>query len=387
MQLNKRIAAIPPSATLKITARAKQMAAEGREVCNFAAGEPDFDTPEPIKQAAAEALASGKTKYAPTPGLPDLRTAIAEKFERDNGLIYSPDQVVVSNGGKHSIFNIIMAICDEGDEVIIPAPYWLSYPEMVKVAGGTPVAVACPEENGFKMTPDALAAAITPRTRAMILNSPSNPIGVVYTREEMTALAEVAVKNDMLIVSDEIYEKLVYDGVEHVSVGSLSDSVFEHVITVNGFSKAFAMTGWRLGYFAGPSEVVKAVGAFQSHSTSGANTFAQWGALAALKLTNDDLAPMVAAFAERRACLYDRLSAMDGVTCGKPMGAFYALPNISSFGLDSTTFTQRLLEEQGVAAVPGAPFNADANIRLSYACSLDTINEGLDKLEAFVASL
>ena len=387
MQLNRRIAAIPPSATLKITARAKQMAAEGRQVCNFAAGEPDFDTPEPIKRAAAEALASGKTKYAPTPGLPDLRAAIAAKFERDNGLIYTPEQVVVSNGGKHSLFNIMMAICDEGAEVIIPAPYWLSYPEMVKVAGGVPVAVACPEANGFKLTPDALAAAITPRTRAMVLNSPSNPIGVVYTREEMTALAEVAVKSDILIVSDEIYEKLIYDGVEHVSVGSLSDEVFEHVITVNGFSKAFSMTGWRLGYFAGPSEVVKAVGAFQSHSTSGANTFAQWGALAALKLTDEDIAPMVAAFAERRASLYERLTAIDGVTCVKPMGAFYALPNISSFGLDSLTFTERLLDEQGVAAVPGAPFGADAHIRLSYACSLDTINEGIDKLEAFVASL
>ena len=387
MQLNRRISAIPPSATLKITARAKQMAAEGRQVCNFAAGEPDFDTPEPIKRAAAEALASGKTKYAPTPGLPDLRAAIAAKFERDNGLIYTPEQVVVSNGGKHSLFNIMMAICDEGAEVIIPAPYWLSYPEMVKVAGGVPVAVACPEANGFKLTPDALAAAITPRTRAMVLNSPSNPIGVVYTREEMTALAEVAVKSDILIVSDEIYEKLIYDGVEHVSVGSLSDEVFEHVITVNGFSKAFSMTGWRLGYFAGPSEVVKAVGAFQSHSTSGANTFAQWGALAALKLTDEDIAPMVAAFAERRASLYERLTAIDGVTCVKPMGAFYALPNISSFGLDSLTFTERLLDEQGVAAVPGAPFGADAHIRLSYACSLDTINEGIDKLEAFVASL
>lgn len=387
MQLNRRISAIPPSATLKITARAKQMAAEGRQVCNFAAGEPDFDTPEPIKRAAAEALASGKTKYAPTPGLPDLRAAIAAKFERDNGLIYTPEQVVVSNGGKHSLFNIMMAICDEGAEVIIPAPYWLSYPEMVKVAGGVPVAVACPEANGFKLTPDALAAAITPRTRAMVLNSPSNPIGVVYTREEMTALAEVAVKSDILIVSDEIYEKLIYDGVEHVSVGSLSDEVFEHVITVNGFSKAFSMTGWRLGYFAGPSEVVKAVGAFQSHSTSGANTFAQWGALAALKLTDEDLAPMVVAFAERRASLYERLTAIDGVTCVKPMGAFYALPNISSFGLDSLTFTERLLDEQGVAAVPGAPFGADAHIRLSYACSLDTINEGIDKLEAFVASL
>ena len=387
MQLNRRIAAIPPSATLKITARAKQMAAEGRQVCNFAAGEPDFDTPEPIKRAAAAALAAGKTKYAPTPGLPDLRAAIAAKFERDNGLIYTPEQVVVSNGGKHSLFNIMMAICDEGAEVIIPAPYWLSYPEMVKVAGGVPVAVACPEANGFKLTPDALAAAITPRTRAMVLNSPSNPIGVVYTREEMTALAEVAVKSDILIVSDEIYEKLIYDGVEHVSVGSLSDEVFEHVITVNGFSKAFSMTGWRLGYFAGPSEVVKAVGAFQSHSTSGANTFAQWGALAALKLTDEDLAPMVVAFAERRASLYERLAAIDGVTCVKPMGAFYALPNISSFGLDSLTFTERLLDEQGVAAVPGAPFGADAHIRLSYACSLDTINEGIDKLEAFVASL
>ncbi|NQT92060.1 MAG: pyridoxal phosphate-dependent aminotransferase [Lentisphaerae bacterium] len=387
MQLNERIAAIPPSATLKITARAKQMVAEGRDVCSFAAGEPDFDTPEPIKRAAAEALAAGRTKYAPSPGLPELRGAIAAKLERENGLAYAPEQVVVSNGAKHSLFNIIMVICDVGDEVIIPAPYWLSYPEMVRVAGGTPVAVACAEDNDFKLTPDALAAAITPRTRALVVNSPSNPIGVVYTREELAALAEVAVAKHVLIIADEIYEKLVYDGTEYVSVGSLSDEVFEHVITVNGFSKAFAMTGWRLGYFAGPTEVVKAVNALQSHSTSGANTFAQCGALAALEMSDEDLAPMVAAFAERRGCLYDRLSAMDGVTCVKPMGAFYALPNISSFGLDSVTFARRLLEEHGVAAVPGAPFSADANIRLSYACSLDTINEGLDRLEAFIASL
>ena len=385
--MNPRISSIPASATLAITARAKQMAAAGKKICNFAAGEPDFDTPEPIKQAAVAALAAGRTKYAPSPGLPELRAAIAAKLERENGLTYAPEQVLVSNGAKHSLFNIIMAICDEGDEVIIPAPFWLSYPEMVRVAGGVPVAVACAEDNDFKLTPDALAAAMTPRTRAMIINSPSNPIGVVYTRDELTALAEVAVANDVLIIADEIYEKLVYDGTAHVSVGSLSDAIFEKVITVNGFSKAFAMTGWRLGYFAGPLPIVKAVNAFQSHSTSGANTFAQWGALAALELTATDLAPMVAAFAERRACLYERLTAMAGVTCVKPMGAFYALPNIAAFGLDSVTFAQRLLEEQGVAAVPGAPFDADANIRLSYACSLETINEGLDRLAAFVQDL
>ena len=385
--ISDRIAAIAPSATLAITSRAKQMAADGQEIFSFAAGEPDFDTPAHIKEAAAKALESGETKYAPTPGLPALRKAVAEKLRRDNGLDYEPDQVVVSNGGKHSLFNIFMALCREGDEVIIPAPYWLSYPQMVNIAGGVPVFVQCPEENDFKMTPDRLESAVTDRSKALVLNSPSNPIGVVYTPDELRALAETAVARGLYIVSDEIYEKILYDDAVHASVAGFSPEIFGKTVTANGFSKTYSMTGWRLGYFAAPTEMAKAVGAFQSHSTSGANTFAQFGALAALEGGDDCVREMVAAFAERRNVLYDGLVGIDGITCVKPTGAFYMLPNISSFGLDSVTFAQRLLESEGVAVVPGAPFGADGNVRLSYACSMDNILGGLEHIAKFVSQL
>lgn len=385
--ISERVAAIAPSATLAITSRAKQMAADGQEVFSFAAGEPDFDTPKHIKEAAARALESGETKYAPTPGLPALRKAIAEKLKKDNGLTYEPDQIVVSNGGKHSLFNVFMALCREGDEVIIPAPYWLSYPNMVNIAGGVPVFVPCREDNDFKMTPDELESAITDKTKALVINSPSNPIGVVYTCDELQALAELAVAKGLYIVSDEMYEKILYDGMTHASVAGLSPEIFDKTVTANGFSKTYAMTGWRLGYFAAPPEITKAVTAFQSHSTSGANTFAQFGALAALQGGDDCVKKMVAAFTERRAALYDGLLAVDGIRCVKPMGAFYMLPNISSLGLDSVTFAKRLLDTEGVAVVPGAPFGADANVRLSYACSMDNIRGGLERLAKFVSRL
>jgi len=385
--INERVGAIAPSATLAIASRAKVMKAEGKEVFSFAAGEPDFDTPEHIKAAAVRALEAGETKYAPAPGLPALRGAIAQKLKKDNGLDYEPDQIVVSNGGKHSLFNIFMALCREGEEVIIPAPFWLSYPNMINIAGGVPVSVSCSEDNGFKMTPGELEAAITDKTKAVLINSPSNPVGVVYEEEELRALAEMAVGKGLYIVSDEMYEKIRYDGATHTSVGSLSPEIFEKTITANGFSKTYAMTGWRLGYFAAPLEIANAVSAFQSHSTSGANTFAQFGALAALEGGDDCVKEMVAAFAKRRSVLYDGLVGIEGITCVKPMGAFYMLPNISSFGLGSVAFAQRLLEEESVGVVPGAPFGADANVRLSYACSMDNIRGGLERIARFVSRL
>lgn len=386
-RINKRIAAITPSITLGITAKAKAMKAEGKKVFSFAAGEPDFDTPENIKKAAADALARGETKYTPSDGAADLRAAIVAKLKRENGLDYKASQVVVSNGAKHSIFNVIMALCQEGDEVIIPAPYWLSYPEMVNIAGGTSVILDCAEADEYKMKPEAFEAAITKKTKAVIINSPSNPIGVVYTEKELRAIAKVAVKHGVYVISDEIYEKLVFGGVKHVSIGSFSKDIYDLTITVNGFSKAYSMTGWRLGYLAGPKDVVDAVSALQSHATSGPNTFAQFGGVEALNGPQDAVEVMRKAFEERRDYIYKRFAAIKGVTCVKPGGAFYILPNISSFGMDSLTFSDKLLESKGVAVVPGVSFGSDATVRLSYACSMDNIKGGLDKFEEFVASL
>lgn len=387
MELNCRVKAIAPSLTLAIDAKAKAMAAAGEKVCGFGAGEPDFDTPEHIKEAAAKALKEGKTKYAPNDGIMELRVAIAEKLASENKLSYKPEQVLVSNGAKHSLYNIFMALCNDGDEVIIPSPYWLSYPEMVRMAGGKPVFVRGHEANGLKILPDQLEAAITPRTKALILNSPSNPTGMVYTRKELLALAETAVRHGLYIVSDEIYERMVYDGVEAVSVGSLSPEIFKRTITVNGFSKPYAMTGWRLGYYAGPMEIVKAGSALQSHSTSAPNTFAQYGAVAALRGSQDCVRKMVEAFDQRRQYLHKRLVSIPGITCVKPAGAFYVFPNVASFGIQSIRFAELLLEKEKMAVVPGLPFGADENIRLSYACAMSNIEEGMLRLERFVATL
>lgn len=387
MELNERVAGIAPSLTLAIDAKAKAMAAAGEKVCGFGAGEPDFDTPPHIKEAAAKALQEGKTKYAPNEGLLELKVAIADKLSAENKLHYKPEQVLVSNGAKHSLFNIFMALCREGDEIIIPAPYWLSYPEMVRVAGGRPVFVRGLESNGLKITPAQLESVITARTKALVINSPSNPTGMVYTRQELAALADVALKHNLYIVSDEIYERMVYDGVEAVSIGSLSPEIFKRTITVNGFSKPYAMTGWRLGYYAGPAEIVKAGSALQSHSTSAPNTFAQYGAVAALRGPQDCVTTMVKAFDERRKYLYGRLTAMKGVTCSRPSGAFYVFPNISSFGLSSIDFAAKLLEQEKMTVVPGIPFGADENVRLSYACSMANIEEGMKRLERFISTL
>ena len=386
-QLAERATTLTPSLTLAIDAKAKKLKAEGVDVCGFGAGEPDFDTPQHIKDAAVQALAAGFTKYTASSGIAELRAAIAEKLKNDNSLDYKPSQVIVNCGAKHSCYNAILATCQKDDEVIIPAPYWLSYPEMVKLADASPVIVETTEGNNFKITPDQFRDAMTPATKLIILNSPGNPTGSVYTREELQALAEVALEEDILMLSDEIYEKITYDGTQVTSLASLDKQVYDLTITVNGFSKAYAMTGWRLGYVAAPEPIAAAIDSIQSHSTSNPTSFAQKGALAGLQGDQSFIGEMVKAFAERRAYMHDRLTKIPGVTCVKPMGAFYMLPNISKFGLSSTAFCTKLLDEQKVAVVPGVAFGSDAHIRISYACSMENIQKGLDRIEAFCASL
>lgn len=386
-KVSRRAASLSPSLTLAIDAKAKQMKAEGQDVVGFGAGEPDFDTPQHIKDAAAAALAAGFTKYTPSSGIPELRQAIADKFKRENGLAYKPSQVIVSCGGKHSCFNVIIATCEEGDEVIIPAPYWLSYPEMVKLAGATPVILNTTDKTEFKVTPDQLRAAITPRTRVFILNSPSNPTGSVYTPEETKALGDVCVEKGVLIMSDEIYEHLLYDGAKVQSVASFSQAHYEHTIVVHGFAKAWSMTGWRLGFLAAPEPIAKAIDAVQSHSTSNPTSFAQKGAVAALTGPQDHLAVWLAEYARRRTYAWQKLNSIPGLSCVNAKGAFYLFPNISGTGLKSSEFCARLLEVEKVAAVPGIAFGADDYIRLSYATSLSNIEKGLDRIERFCRGL
>jgi len=387
MQLATRVQELTPSLTLAIDSKAKALKAEGIDVCGFGAGEPDMDTPEHIKAAAIEALQSGFTKYTPSSGMPELRQAISEKFKADNNLEYKPSQIIVSNGAKQSCFNAIAAVCDPGDEVIIPAPYWLSYPEMVRLAGGEPVIVQTTQENSWKMTAEDFENAMTPRTKMVIINSPGNPTGSMYTREELRAISEVAAEEDIYILSDEIYEKLTYDGAEHVSIGSLTPEAYDLTITVNGFSKAYAMTGWRLGYLGAPESIAKAIDSMQSHSTSNPCSFAQKGALAALKGDQQCVSDMREEFNIRREYMFDRLSSISGLTAVKPQGAFYILVNVGSFGLKSQNFADRLLSKANVAVVPGVAFGDDRTIRLSYATSLDVIKTGLDRIEEFCKTL
>jgi aspartate aminotransferase len=385
-QLAHRATVLNPSLTLAIDAKAKKMKADGVDVCGFGAGEPDFDTPQHIKNAAAQALADGFTKYTPSSGIPELRAAIADKLKNENGLDYKPSQVIVNCGAKHSCYNAILATCQAGDEVIISSPYWLSYPEMIKLADASPVVVETSEASGFKLTPEQFREAMTPATKMLIINSPGNPTGSVYTREELQALAEVALEEDILMLSDEIYEKITYDGTQFSSLASLGEEIYDLTITVNGFSKAYSMTGWRLGYVAAPEPIAAAIDSIQSHSTSNPTSFAQKGALAALNGDQSFIVEMIKAFAERRALMHERLTQIPAITCMKPMGAFYMLPDISTFGLGSSEFCSRLLDEQKVAAVPGIAFGSDAHIRLSYACSTENIEKGLTRLSAFCES-
>lgn len=387
MELASRVKELTPSLTLAIDSKAKALKAEGVDVCGFGAGEPDMDTPEHIKAAAIEALNAGFTKYTPAAGTPELRQAISEKFSQDNGLEYKPSQIIVSNGAKQSCFNAIAATCNPGDEVIIPTPYWLSYPEMVRLAGAEPVFVQTTEENQWKITPEQFEDAMTPRTKMIIINSPGNPTGSIYTRDELRKISEVAAEEDIYILSDEIYEKLTYDGAEHVSIASLTPEAYDLTITVNGFSKAYSMTGWRLGYLGAPEAIARAIDSMQSHSTSNPCSFAQKGALAALKGDQQCVIDMRDEFDIRRQYMYERLTSISGVTAVKPQGAFYVLANISGLGLKSQNFADRLLTKANVAVVPGVAFGDDRTVRLSYATSLDVIKTGLDRIEEFCKSL
>jgi aspartate aminotransferase len=386
-KISTRAASLTPSLTLAIDAKAKALKAEGQDVVGFGAGEPDFDTPQHIKDAAAAALAAGFTKYTPSSGTPELRQAVADKFKRDNGLDYKPSQIIINCGGKHSCFNVIFATCQEGDEVIIPAPYWLSYPEMVKLAGAKPVILQTSDKTEFKITPEQLRAAITPKTRLLVFNSPSNPTGSVYTPEEAKAIGDVCIEKGVLIMSDEIYEHLLYDGVKHQSMASFSPAHYEHTIIVHGLAKAWSMTGWRLGFLAAPQPIAKAIDAVQSHSTSNPTSFAQKGGVAALNGPQDHLKTWMTEFDKRRKYAWERLNKIPGITCVNSKGAFYLFPNISGTGLKSTEFCAKLLEQEKVAAVPGIAFGADDYIRLSYATSLANIEKGLDRIEKFCKSL
>ncbi len=386
-KISRRASCLSPSLTLAIDSKAKQMKAEGQDVVGFGAGEPDFDTPQHIKDAAIKAISEGFTKYTPSSGIPELRQAIADKFKRDNALDYKPSQIIVSCGGKHSCYNVILATCEEGDEVIIPAPYWLSYPEMVKLASAIPVILNTSDKTEFKITPEQLKAAITHRTRLFILNSPSNPTGSLYTREEIEALGDICVEKGVLIMSDEIYEKLVYDGASHTSVAAFSQAHYDHTIVVHGMAKAYSMTGWRLGYLAAPDPIAKAIDAIQSHSTSNPTSFAQKGGVAALNGSQDHLQAWLAEYAKRRTYAHQRLNAIPGVSCVNAKGAFYLFPNISKLGLSSSDFCARLLDQEKVAAVPGVAFGADEYLRISYATSMANIEKGLDRIERFARSL
>ena len=386
-QISKRAASLAPSLTLAITAKAKELRAAGEDVIGLGAGEPDFDTPEHIKEAAVKALADGFTKYTPASGTPELRAATARKFERENGLEYDPQQIIISCGGKHSCYNVILACCQEGDEVIIPAPYWLSYPEMVKLAGGTPVIIQTTDTTEFKVTPDQLRNAINDRTRIFILNSPSNPTGSVYTPEEIRALGDVCVDKGVLIMSDDIYEKLIYGDTKFQSVAACSPEHQEHTIIVHGLAKAYSMTGWRIGFTAAPLPIAKAIGAIQSHSTSNPTSFAQVGAVQALEGPQDHLDMWLGEFNKRRSVAFEKLNAIDGISCVNAQGAFYLFPNISGTGMKSAEFCERLLAEAKVAAVPGVAFGSDDYIRISYATSMANIEEALGRLEQFVRGL
>jgi len=395
MKISKRSQDVPPSATIAVTALAKQMKTQGVDVVDFGAGEPDFDTPDFIKERAIKALNEGKTKYTPASGIIELRTAIVQKLERENGLKYTPDQVIVNIGGKHSIYEAMQTILDTGDEVILPTPYWVTYPETIKLAGAIIKFVRTDKENSYKMTPSQLKQALTRKTAMLVLNSPNNPGGFTYTPEELKAIAKVIEGTNVYVLSDEIYEKLIYGDTKFVSFASMSKDAYNRTLTLNGLSKTFSMTGWRLGYTAGPLEVIKAMGRLQSHMTSNPVTFGQYAAIAAL---TDPRAPeiienMRKEFERRGKYMAERLNNIKGIECPEPTGAFYCFPDVSSHygrsikGMkinNSMKFAQAFLEQANVALVPGLPFGCDNNVRLSFACSLENITKGLDRLEKWL---
>ena len=381
---------ISPSPTLSVDAKAKKLKSEGKDVCGFGAGEPDFDTPKFIKEACIKAIEAGKTKYLPSAGLPALREALATHYAKRRGISYNASNFIVSPGGKFSCYLAIMSVVSPGDEVIIPAPYWVSYPEMVKLAGGTPVYVKATDAADFKVTVQQLESVITPKTKLLILTSPSNPTGAVYSAQELKEIMDFAIARDILVMSDEIYSTLVYDGVEAISPASLSEEAKEHTIVVSGFSKAFSMTGWRLGTLCAPDAIAKAVANLQSQTSSNATSFAQYGALAAMEneaLADAAVAEMKKSFDRRRLMLLEGLNAIDGVFCRRAQGAFYLFPNISSFGMSSVDFCAKLLEEKLVAVVPGSAFGSDENVRFSYAVSDETIQKGIERMAQFCSEI
>lgn len=385
--VSSTLADLSPSITLAVTSQAAKMKKEGVDVCSFGAGEPDYDTPQFIKEAAVQALAEGKTKYTASAGLLELREAICEKLSKDNKIDYTPDLISVNCGAKHSCYNAILATCGPGDEVIIPAPYWTSYPDMVRLAGATPIVIPTKQENGWKLTPEEFELAMSPSTKMIIINSPSNPTGVVYSAEELAALGEVAASEDILILSDEIYEKLIYDDLTHTSIASISDELKQLTIVINGFSKAYSMTGWRVGYTAtAHKKIATAIDTIQSHTTSAPATFAQYGALAALQGDQQVVEDMREDFNLRRQYMLKRLAEISNVTTVEPKGAFYFLVNISATGLKSMNFSEKLLSRHHVAVVPGKAFGADDTVRFSYACGIDVIKKGLDRFAEFCQS-
>ena len=393
MELSRKGKGISSSVTLAITAKAKMLKDQGVDVVSFGAGEPDFNTPENIQEAGIKAIKSGFTRYTPASGILELKEAICKKLSSDNKLEYKPAQIVISNGAKHGLYNALMAICNPGDEIIVPIPYWVSYPELVKLVDGIPVYVKTKEEDNFKYTKSSLLNAITNKTKAIILNSPNNPTGVVYTREELEMVAEIALKYDLIIISDEIYEKLVYDEAKHISIASLNEQIKKRTIVLNGVSKAYAMTGWRIGYTASEEEIAKIMSNIQSHATSNPNSIAQYASVEALNGPQDTIELMRKEFESRRNYMVKKINSISDLSCMKPDGAFYVMVNITKligktirgFVINSSVdLCAALLEVEKVAAIPGAGFGADNYIRLSYATSLENIIEGLNRIEKFV---
>ncbi|MEH7093435.1 pyridoxal phosphate-dependent aminotransferase [Neobacillus vireti] len=389
MKLANRVMALTPSTTLAITAKAKELKEKGEDVIGLGAGEPDFNTPQHILDAAVQSMNEGHTKYTPSAGLPALKKAIINKFEADQGLVYKPNEVIVGNGAKHVLYTLFQVILNDDDEVIIPTPYWVSYPEQVKLAGGVPVYVEGLEQNHFKITPQQLTEAISDKTKAVIINSPSNPTGVLYTEQELLELGKICLAKDILIVSDEIYEKLVYFGAKHVSIAQLSPELKEQTIVINGVSKSHSMTGWRIGYAAGNKQIVEAMTNLASHSTSNPTTTAQYAAIAAYNGTQEPVEEMRQAFENRLEIIYDKLVAIPGFTCVKPQGAFYLYPNVKNAaeitGFSNVDdFVEALLVEAKVAVIPGSGFGTPDNIRLSYATSLEQLEKAVERIDQFV---
>ena len=386
LKIADKVKNISPSPTLALEAKAKEMIKSGLNVISFGVGEPDFDTPKHIKESAIESIKSGFTKYTAASGIDELKEAIIRKLKNDNLLDYDKSQIVISCGAKHSLYNIFQAIVDPGDEVIIPIPYWVTYPEQVKLAGGKPVFIDTDEKDGFRLKPDKLKSHITEKTKVFLLNSPSNPTGTVYNEEEIRNLSEILKNYDIFIISDEVYEKLIYEGIKHFSIASL-DGFKEKTFVVNAMSKTYAMTGWRLGYAAGPKDVIKAISNLQSHATSNPTSFVQKAGVTALNSSQDEVNRMNIEFDKRRKYMTERLNKIKNVSCITPQGAFYAFPNISKTGFTSGKFAERLLSEEKVVVIPGADFGKEGYIRLSYATSMEKIEEGLNRIEKFVWGL